>query len=130
MKLKAILFACAVLGAIISSNANSKDDLKTHFAQVKTFVQENPYKIAKIAISGHALAFSIFSLCEGIKFLSTRPYERTKSNYLRLFFIPTTLVASYYMLNDGLNNKPNEAIRSLIQKAKAQLQRPKVSEQK
>lgn len=131
MKFKSALFACIILCITSGIKADFKDNLTARFAQTLEFVQsEKTARSVKIGIGSQALAFSIFSLCEGIKFLNTCPYERTKSNYLRLFSIPTTIVASCYMLNDGLNNKPNEAIRSLIQKAKAQLQRPKVNEQK
>lgn len=126
MKFKELLLACVTLTVSLGIKA----DFKTRFAEAKTFVQENPYQVAKIGISGHALAFSIFTLCDGIKFLYTCTYERTKSNYLRLFSIPTTIVASYYMLNDGLNNKPNETIKSLMQKAKQQLSKSSVNEHK
>lgn len=129
MKLKLILFAFTSLCITSGIKADFKSNLKTRFAQTLEFVQsEKAARTAKIGIGGFTFAAGNTFFYIIIKEAKGRKKDLT--DYLGLTTLITGTISGYHMLNDGLNNKPNEAIKSLAQIVKARLQKPKVNEQK
>lgn len=112
MRFKLILLTSILLNITTATQADFKQNLKATCGGITT-------------------AAGIYYSADFIKFFVNRQSfpHGFKDGVLPLLLLAGT-ASGYYMFNDGLNNKPNEMIQSLIQKARAQFQKPKVNEQK
>jgi hypothetical protein len=118
---------CAILGVTTFIKAEFKDDLKNRFAQTLEFVQsEKVTRSSKIGIG----SITIIGGCFFLSKIISQENKTSRFNKVRAitFMIPA-IISGCYMLNDGLNNTPNEYLKSLAQKAKMKLHL-KVNEQK
>ncbi len=124
MKFKALMFACTILGFVNNGKADSKLD------QILTYVKQNPAKAAQVTAGGVAFgAGSLFTVVVAGAMCST-PRDRTFGSLGILGCTLSVAYSGFHTFNDVLNNKPKEALKSLVQLAKAQLQKPKMNEQK
>ena len=130
MKLKSLVLASTILSITPAINADFKDDLKNRFIHAQAYVQANPTQVAKVGIAAIAtIGGAGFTTAIAWEYW-TKPQNFDFIMYSAVATVVTGTVSGYLVLNHELKNRPNEAIKSLVQKVKARISQPKVHEQK
>ena len=123
MKLKALLLACTILGSTtpMMSNPTSQEPRKS-LIKAQAIAQ---------ATAG-ALTCGAGSIFTGlaVRSLYKEPKKDTLIGVAIVCISAPAAYCGYHTLNDALNNKPNEVIKDLFQKAKTLFQKLKANEQK
>lgn len=131
VKLKALLLACTILGSTTPMMSNpTSQELRKSLIKARAYVTQNSGTIAQ-ATAG-TLTCGAGSILTGLAVQSLYK-EPTKDTLIGIAIVCISAPAAYcgyHTLNDALNNKPNDFLKNLVQKAKAQFQKPKVNEQK
>ncbi len=121
MKLKSILLLFIILSSPLGIIANPINEaLKKCFTQAQTYVQQNKGTIAQTTAG--ILTFGAGSTLTVLTAhaIYTKPQDRFIGFIIGCFTVPAAY-CGYHTLNDALNNKPNDLLKNLVQKAKAQL---------
>lgn len=123
VKLKALLLACTILGSTtpMMSNPTSQEPRKS-LIKAQAIAQ---------ATAG-ALTCGAGSIFTGlaVRSLYKEPKKDTLIGVAIVCISAPAAYCGYHTLNDALNNKPNEVIKDLFQKAKTLFQKLKANEQK
>lgn len=130
VKLKALLLACIILGSTLHIIANPTNEaLKKRLAQAQTYVQQNKGSIAQTTAG--TLTFVSGTVITAL--VAHDMYKKSNERFVGFImgcFSASATYCGYRTINDALNNRPNDIIKNVAQKVKAQFQKLKVNEQK
>lgn len=133
MKFKALLFTYLILVMPVHCKADFKNNLKNHLAISQSLIQQNIGQVAKIAAGSLSMVTGSFIILHGASTIYKGPKDLDQRDLGAFIVVSSALSAmycGYHTLNNACENKLNNAVKGLLQKAKAQLSRPQTNEQK